>query len=72
MRILGILGIFVMMQSCTQESDKTNVFGAASLHFANRALTEISMEDIYSPPVATRVFAYPNLAAYEVFQHGQG
>ncbi|MFM2393473.1 MAG: hypothetical protein RLZZ546_1455, partial [Bacteroidota bacterium] len=42
---------------------------AEVLHQLNRGLIEISMEDIFSPPVATRVFAYPNLAFYEVINH---
>ena len=29
-------------------------------------LTDISVYDIFSPPVASRVYAYPNIAAYEV------
>jgi hypothetical protein len=29
-------------------------------------ITEIMIHDIFSPPVASRIFAYPNVAAYEI------
>lgn len=29
-------------------------------------MTEIMIHDIFSPPVASRIFAYPNVAAYEI------
>ena len=29
-------------------------------------LTDISVYDIFSPPVASRVYVYPSIAAYEV------
>ncbi|MFO7824398.1 MAG: vanadium-dependent haloperoxidase [Cyclobacterium sp.] len=33
---------------------------------ANEALTEVIVHDIFSPPVASRIYAYPAIAAYEV------
>jgi PAP2 superfamily len=35
----------------------------------NEKLIEVVMEDIFSPPLASRVQAYPNIAAYEVMRH---
>lgn len=35
-------------------------------HQAHQNLTDIIVYDIFSPPVASRVYAYPNIAAYEV------
>jgi PAP2 superfamily len=32
----------------------------------NKKLIEIVMEDLFNPPVASRVYVYPNIAAYEV------
>ena len=70
------LSLTLSFFSCKQEhvtATKTKLaFSAEEIHFANRKLVELSMEDIYSPPVATRVFAYPNLACYEVFCHSKG
>lgn len=33
---------------------------------ANRKLTNAIMEDLFSPPVASRIYLYPNVAAYEI------
>lgn len=32
----------------------------------NEKLIEVVMEDLFNPPVASRVYVYPNIAAYEV------
>ncbi len=37
-----------------------------NLHDAIDRVTEIMIHDIFSPPVASRIFAYPNIAAYEI------
>ena len=36
----------------------------------NAKLTEIIIEDIFTPPVASRIYAYANIAAYEAIQAG--
>ncbi len=36
------------------------------LHTSIDEVTEIMIHDIFSPPVASRIFAYPNIAAYEI------
>lgn len=69
--VLTVL-LLITFSSCQENITNFEVFDAEAIHQANQKLIEISIEDIYSPPVATRVFAYPNLAAYEVFSHGKG
>jgi hypothetical protein len=39
------------------------------LYRCNEKLVEIIMEDLFTPPVASRVQLYPNVAAYEVLAH---
>src|SRR5882757_7661590 len=39
---------------------------AAPLHRAEKALTDVMVRDIFSPPVASRIYLYTNIAAYEV------
>jgi hypothetical protein len=67
-----ILFFSLSIISCKEEKTLDSVFNASHLHLANRSLIDISMEDIFNPPVATRVFSYPNLAAYEVWSHKNG
>ncbi|CAN5817107.1 hypothetical protein BH24BAC1_BH24BAC1_37230 [soil metagenome] len=37
---------------------------------ANQVLTEVIMNDVFTPPVASRIYAYANVAAYEAMQSG--
>jgi len=41
------------------------------LHAALKQLTDVIVEDIFSPPVASRIYAYACIAAYEPLVHGQ-
>ena len=38
--------------------------------FAMQNLTDLVVYDIFSPPVASRVYLYPTIAAYEVVRQG--
>ncbi len=44
---------------------------AALLHRAQRALTTVIVHDIFAPPVASRIYLYANIAAYEAALPGQ-
>lgn len=37
---------------------------------SQKQLTDVIVHDIFSPPVASRIYAYPNIAAYEILQNG--
>jgi len=39
---------------------------ATYLHDANIALEQDIIHDFFSPPVASRIYLYPNLVAYEI------
>ena len=39
------------------------------LHQSMKKLTDVIVHDIFSPPVASRIYAYPSIAAYEVMQN---
>ncbi|MCB0705831.1 MAG: vanadium-dependent haloperoxidase [Saprospiraceae bacterium] len=38
------------------------------LHQSMKKLTDVIVHDIFSPPVASRIYAYPSIAAYEVLR----
>jgi hypothetical protein len=44
---------------------KTKSENAEYLHLAIKQMTDIIVHDIYSPPVASRIYAYITIAAYE-------
>ena len=55
----------ILLGSCRGKSEPIEVT-AEQLHASNDQLTEVMVHDIFSPPVASRVYAYPNIAAYEI------
>ncbi|MBS1606911.1 MAG: vanadium-dependent haloperoxidase [Bacteroidetes bacterium] len=61
-KILLILACLYGVVSAQQRS----VPDAAPLHRAEKAVTDIMVHDIFSPPVASRIYLYTNAAAYEV------
>lgn len=54
-----------MFYSCAEKVEPI-VVSAEDLHTSIDKVTEIMIHDIFSPPVASRIFAYPNIAAYEI------
>jgi len=56
--------IFITLISCKKE-EPVSIVGD-DLHLAIDHVVEIMIHDIFSPPVASRIFAYPNIAAYEI------
>ncbi|HET8737817.1 MAG TPA: vanadium-dependent haloperoxidase [Pricia sp.] len=70
MKKIGILTMTVLayaMTSCSAEQrNEPIVITADDLHGSIDKITEIMIHDIFSPPVASRIYAYPNIAAYEI------
>ena len=61
----------LLFSSCTNEVENYEelVDNPAYFHDAMERLTDIIVHDIFSPPVASRVYVYPSIAAYEVIRH---
>lgn len=55
----------VIFVSCKKEAEPI-VVTANDLHKANDHITAVMVHDIFSPPVASRIYTYSNIAAYEV------
>ena len=63
-----IAGLFIgtlLIASCGKEAEPI-VINSEDLHGAVDKVTEIMIHDIFSPPVASRIYAYPNIAAFEI------
>lgn len=59
----------IIFFSCSPEKQPSNEpikVTAEDLHTSIDKVVEIMIHDIFSPPVASRIFAYPNIAAYEI------
>ena len=66
--ITGLLILFTVM-GCKQNGKATDaeVEKFCNTHFNewNEKLTYVILTDIFSPPVCSRIYVYPNIAAYE-------
>jgi hypothetical protein len=59
-----VMGMF----SCNKNEEPIQVT-TDNFHSVIDKVVEVMIHDIFSPPVASRVFAYPNIAAYEILAH---
>ncbi|MFI5217874.1 MAG: vanadium-dependent haloperoxidase [Bacteroidia bacterium] len=70
--LISISSFLTLLCSCTtinKTIDYTNL-SSASLTQCNEKLTEVVVQDLFNPPVASRIYAYPNIAAYETLING--
>lgn len=59
----------LLFTSCNKNNEPIKI-DASNFHQSVDKLTEIMVHDIFSPPVASRIYAYPILTAYEILQQG--
>ncbi len=68
---ISLVIAFGAMSSCTP--DQPIVVRSSDFQSSVDQVTSIMVHDIFSPPVASRIYAYPNIAAYEILaQSDQG
>lgn len=63
---------FVMLLNSCQKEEKEIQITADDYHKAVDKITEVMVHDIFSPPVASRIYNYSNIAAYEVISQEGG
>jgi len=64
-----LVGVSLFLINCTTEKNTMYVEKIQNPEFFQSAmqnLTDIIVHDIFSPPVASRVYLYPTVAAYEI------
>lgn len=71
MRILKLICLLLFLSyaftACQDPIDYTNAISDGQyFHRAQNRVTEVIIHDIFSPPVAARIYSYTSLAAYEV------
>ena len=64
-RISLIAALVLVLASCQKKQEPVEV-SPEELHASVDKVIEIMIHDIFSPPVASRIFAYSNIAAYEI------
>jgi len=59
----------VISISCEKKLDIDTIVTAKYLHNLNIALEKSIVTDFFSPPVASRIYSYPNIAAYQILEN---
>ena len=67
--LLILLIPFLYNCSSSQDNEKLDAFSRDQLNQWNKKLTDVIVSDIFTPPVASRIYVYPHLAAYESLIH---
>ena len=67
--LTGLLLFFIFLTGCTREEKPIEVT-ADDYHNTVDYFTDLMVHDIFSPPVASRIYAYSNMAAYEILAMG--
>lgn len=72
MRLLRIiLVVILIVVACNPENQVAKTDDPEILHRNEKNLTALIIHDIFSPPVASRIYAYTSLAAHEALRHMQ-
>jgi len=66
--LIGVLVCFTLIFSACKENNvyRDQLNDPELFHAAMKKLTDVIVYDIFSPPVASRVYMYPSVAAYSV------
>lgn len=63
---IRLLILAVLLSATACKKAEPILVSTDNFHNATDKVIEIMIHDIFSPPVASRVFVYPNIAAYEI------
>ena len=64
--LMLLIGVGVLISCSSSHKDyKTKVQNPEFIHRSIKQITDIIVHDIFSPPVASRIYAYSSVAAYE-------
>jgi len=66
MRKLVLIIIVAFLSVRVYSRDDVWSKDASPLYRSEKALTDVIIHDIFSPPVASRIYAYANIASYEI------
>ena len=72
-RLIALPTLFLWIctgTGCKTKTPMKKFYQESLIGFLNKNLNEAIIQDGFSPPVASRIYAYVNLAAYEGYFHG--
>lgn len=69
-RLILSISICILVCACSAPVEyRTQANKSDALHQSVKKITDIIVHDIFSPPVASRIYAYTTVAAYEAARH---
>jgi len=70
-KLIGAVLILVSNIGCKKYATdyQEKAADATILHQSMKQLTDVIVHDIFSPPVASRIYVYPSIASYEIMQN---
>lgn len=66
--LIVMMILFCFITSCKQQAEKNKLDHSKLLSKSLQDLTQVIIHDIFSPPVASRIYAYTSLAYYEGYK----
>ena len=71
MKLIAFCTSLLLLASCwaCQPESDFDTDDPTLIHQSMKKLTDVIVYDIFSPPVASRIYAYPSIAAYEALIH---
>jgi hypothetical protein len=68
--LVALCALFLVLSCSTEKKDyHTRLNNPEFIHRSVKAITDRIVHDIFSPPVASRIYAYTSVAAYECARH---
>ena len=68
-KVFYLVSLLFLLNGCEQDNRYLDMLNDTSLfNESMQQLTDVIVYDIFSPPVASRVYAYPTVAAYSIMQ----
>lgn len=66
---LIVLGLLLLVASCGKKDWRSEAENPEFIHRSVKQVTDVIVHDIFSPPVASRIYAYMSVASYEAARH---
>ena len=63
-----LTGFIILFIGCSQQQTINKLSDAEILHQNQDLLTEVIIYDVFTPPVAARLYVYTSLASYEAIR----
>jgi hypothetical protein len=69
LKLLFVPAILLVFAGCTHKPKLALLPDAAVLHNNENQLTQVIIYDVFTPPVASRIYGYTSLASYEAMRY---